>query len=213
MVQLAIQTFDQNGTVMDKTAIEYLVDGFRKAANELEELQVQLALGKAEARDRFEILKKKFNQAVHAAEQKVSDAREFAEDMRIKFDELRLQLALGKADTQDTFEVQRKKLTQKMHEIEQYIKEHPTLHKIYDYLGYEFERVKTELEILAVNFKLSIKKSDDSVQKRREEMAAIVKNLQDSLEKHLHSAEPSRRENFRNEIKLAYHHLKAAFVQ
>ncbi|MBK7130799.1 MAG: hypothetical protein IPH66_15765 [Crocinitomicaceae bacterium] len=196
---------------MDKTIIEYLVDGFRKAANELEELQVQLALGKAEAKDKFESLKKNFNGLVHSAELKVDEAKDFAQEMRVKFEELRVQLALGKAETLEAFEAQRKKINQKMQEIEQYIKEHPTLSKVYDYLVYEFERIKTELEILAINFKLALKKTDDSLQKRREEMAKIIQNLQSGLEKHLHTPEPTRHENFRNEIKQAYHHLKAAF--
>ncbi|MBK9593710.1 MAG: hypothetical protein IPO32_20205 [Crocinitomicaceae bacterium] len=197
---------------MEKSIIENVVSGFKKAATELEELQLQLALGKAEAKDKFESMKKRFNTFVHDAELKADDAKEWASDMRTKFDELRVQLALGKAETKDAFEIQRKKINAKMHEIENYIQSHPQLAKAYDYMQTEFERVKLELEILAVNFQLAATKSNDSIQKRREEMAAIIKGLQDGLEKHKNAEEPSRHENFRNEIKQAYHHLKAAFA-
>jgi hypothetical protein len=110
---------------MEKSIIENVVNGFKKAATELEELQLQLALGKSEAKDKFESLKKRFNGVVHDAELKADKAKEWAEDMRTKFDELRVQLALGKAETKDAFEVQRKKINAKIHEIENYILTHP----------------------------------------------------------------------------------------
>lgn len=197
---------------MEKSIIENLISGFKKAANELEELQVQLSLGKAEAKDKFESLKKRFNLTLHEAELKVKDAKEWAEELHTKFDELRVQLALGKAETKDAFEAQRKRIYAKIHEIELYIKSHPQLMKAYDYLQAEFERIKLELEIISVNFKLATLKTSDSFEKRRSEMAAIIKRLQDGLEKHKNAEEPSRHEHFRNEIQQAYHHLKAAFA-
>lgn len=196
---------------MEKSIIDHMVSGFKKAATELEELQLQLSLGKAEAKDKFETLKKRFNGVVHEAELKVDDVKEWGHDLHTKFDELRIQLALGKAETKDVYEAQRKKINLKIHEIETYIQAHPKLAKAYDYLLTEFERVKLELEILAVNFKLSTLKTTDSLQKRRDEMTAIIKGLKEGLEKHKQGEEPTRHENFRNEIKQAYHHLKAAF--
>ena len=83
--------------------------------------------------------------------------------------------------------------------------------KVYDFLHAEFERIKLELEILAIDFKLAVTKPSDSIQKRRQEMDTIIRNLKEGLEKHKEAAEPSRQEHFRNEITLAYHHLKAAF--
>lgn len=196
---------------MEATMIDKLVEGFRKIANELEELQLQLALGKAEAKDKFEYLKKRFNLFLHDAELKVNEAREFVEETKSKIDELRVQLALGKAETKDVFEAQRKKILAKIHDVETYIKSHPALAKVYDFVHAEFERIKLELEILAIDFKLAVTKSSDSIQKRRQEMEAIIKNLKEGLEKHKEAAEPSRQQHFRNEITLAYHHLKAAF--
>lgn len=197
---------------MENTIIDKVVSGFKQAATELEELQLQLALGKSEAKDKFESMKKRFNGLLHDAELKTDDVKEWADDMRTKFDELRVQLALGKAETKEAFETQRKKINSKIHDVENYIQAHPKLARTYDYLQTEFERIKLELEILAVNFQLATTKSNDSIQKRREEMAAIIKGLQDGLEKHKNGEEPTRQENFRNEIKQAYHHLKAAFA-
>jgi len=196
---------------MEGTIIDKLVEGFRKTANELEELQLQLALGKAEAKDKFEILKKRFNLFLHDAEMKVNEAREFAEETKTKIDELRVQLALGKAETKELFEAQRKKILAKINDVEIYVKSHPSLSKVYDYIHAEFERIKLELEILAIDFKLAVTKPSDSIDKRRQEMDKIIRNLKEGLERNKDAAEPSRQQHFRNEITLAYHHLKAAF--
>ena len=51
---------------------DQVVAGLRKAAIELEELQVQATLGKAEAKDKFEDVKKKFNLFVHESKATVA---------------------------------------------------------------------------------------------------------------------------------------------
>ena len=57
---------------MDETRfIDNVVETLRKAAVEMEELQVQAALGKAEAKDKFDEVKKKFNLVLHEAKAKI----------------------------------------------------------------------------------------------------------------------------------------------
>ena len=196
-----------------KSVTDKVVSGFRKAATELEKFQLQFALGKAEAKDKYEDLKKKFNQTVHSAKLKAIKAKEKADDLHGLFDDLLVQLALGKAETKDAFIRQQKKINAKIHDIELYIKSHPTLMKIYDKLLEEFEKLKIQLEILAVNFKLSRLTTKDSIDKRRKEMDAIIKGLQDSLKKYKKPVEKSKWENFENEMGQAYKHLKAAFAK
>lgn len=197
---------------MSSKIIESIVSGFRKAATDLEELELQFALGKAEAKDRFELLKKKFNSFIQEADDKLDDASEWMKELRTKLDELRLQLALGKAETKDAFDAQRKKINIKIQEVENYINSHPGLLKIYDFLIIEFERIKVELEILAANFKISSLKTEDSLKKRREEMDKIVSQLKDSLEKHGVGEEKENWSgHFKKEISEAYGHLKSAF--
>lgn len=191
--------------------IDKIIEGFKNAATNLEELQLQFALGKAEAKDKFEELKKKANQFIHETENKLDDAKEVYVDFKSKLEGLRVQLALGKAETIDAFNAQRKNINQKLKEIEDYINEHPQLAAVLDFIQNEIERIKLELEIIAVNFKIAHLKTKDSIEQRRREMDEILKNLRDGLNKHKEAAEPNKREHFRNEIKLAYHHLLQAF--
>ena len=51
--------------------VEKVVGALRKTATEIEEFRVQAALGKAEAQDKFEEVKKKFNLFVHDSEFKI----------------------------------------------------------------------------------------------------------------------------------------------
>ena len=51
--------------------IDNVVDALRKAATELEAFQVQVALGKAEAEDKYEEVKKNFNAFVPESKSKV----------------------------------------------------------------------------------------------------------------------------------------------
>ena len=137
---------------MEKSVIDHLIDNFKKATIELENLQLQIALGKADAKDKFEEVKKRFNLFVQDSKNKYNQVEDLAEELHTKFDELRVQLALGKAETKDIFEAQAKRIRTKIHEIELFIDAHPQLKKALIYVQHEFERIKLELEIIAINF-------------------------------------------------------------
>ena len=80
---------------------------------DLDELRVQLALGKADSRDAFEAQRKKFRHALHAAEEKIDSLEDKLEDriadeiegfvrladrLKAEFEAAELQFALLKAD-------------------------------------------------------------------------------------------------------------------
>jgi hypothetical protein len=102
-----------------KTITENIIDGLRNAATELEKLQVQAALGKAEARDRYEEARGKFttllNEATGAANEKYKDLKPVIESLKVQF-------ALGKAETKDVLEKQRRRFFQAVGEVEAYFK-------------------------------------------------------------------------------------------
>ena len=109
-----------NTHFMDK-----VVEALRKAAIEIEEFQVQAALGKAEAQDAYEGAKKHFNQFIHESKTKVREGKEQVNEINAKLDELRVQLALGKAETKEKFKEQKKLLLRSLHELEVKIKSNP----------------------------------------------------------------------------------------
>ena len=103
-----------------------------KLKADLEQLQLQLALGKAESKDAFEAQKEKLEQALHSASEKFQEIRGSADDtydevvhnledatssFQTRMDLMRLQMALGKAEAREAFEEKKAELRQKLAEV------------------------------------------------------------------------------------------------
>lgn len=97
-----------------------LVAAMRKAAVELEELQVQAALGKAEAIDKAEEVKAKFKDLVQDAKNKMYKGEAKFDVLKGKLEHLEVQLALGKAEAKEVIAEQKKKISNTIHEIEEF---------------------------------------------------------------------------------------------
>ncbi|MBK7669309.1 MAG: hypothetical protein IPJ32_19385 [Sphingobacteriaceae bacterium] len=97
-----------------------LVAAMKQAAAELEALQVQAALGKAEAKDKAEELKGKFNDLIQDAKVKVDKGEAKFEKLKGKLEHLEVQLALGKAEAKEVIAEQKKKISNTIHEIEEF---------------------------------------------------------------------------------------------
>lgn len=100
----------------------------------LEELQVQLALGKAETRDAYDEQKKKIEASMHntklalgnfkkeagnSFEEAEINFNENLESFRSKLDTFKVHYALGKADLKDDWEKGRKELQSNLNELKQ----------------------------------------------------------------------------------------------
>lgn len=97
-----------------------LVSAIKKAATELEEFQVQMSLGKAEAADKVNEVKSKFKSIIHEAKNKINSGDEKLKEVQGKLEHLELQLALGKAEAKDAFEEQKKKIKNTIYDIENF---------------------------------------------------------------------------------------------
>jgi len=96
-----------------------LISAMKKAAGELEDFQLQLALGKAEAGDKVDEVKTKFRTIINDAKQKVNSSDD---KLKGKLEHLELQLALGKAEAKEVLEEQKKKIAHTIHDIETFFK-------------------------------------------------------------------------------------------
>ena len=109
-----------------KTPTEKIIDGLRKAAIELEKFQVQAALGKAEAKDKYEAAKKEFQKYIHEARVRIDETKSSAEskykDLKPLLESLQVQFALGKAETKKTLDEKRKQFTKALSELETYFR-------------------------------------------------------------------------------------------
>ena len=66
--------------------VDKVIGALRKSATELEEFQVKAALGKAEAQDKYEEVKKKFNLFIHESEFKIKGIKDKIVELNTKFD-------------------------------------------------------------------------------------------------------------------------------
>lgn len=188
--------------------VDKVIGALRKTAVELEEFQVQATLGKAEAQDKYEEVKKKFNLFIHDSEFKIKGIKEKIEDVNTNFDELRVQLALGKAETKEIFKKQKKELLSKIHEIEVKIKTNDTLNRMYALALIEIEQFKIQLEILEQRYKEDKVKAKDTFEKGKKDFNRFVNRVKGKYGK---KKEATKLEHFQYEISEAFDHFKKAF--
>ena len=188
--------------------VDKVIGALRKSAIELEEFQVKAALGKAEAQDKYEEVKKKFNLFIHDSEFKIKGIKEKIEDVNSKFDELRVQLALGKAETKDVFKKQKKQLLLTIHEIEVKIRTNDTLNRMYALALIEIEQFKIQLEILEQKYDKDKSEAKDTFEKGKKEFNFFIDKFKGKYAK---KKEETKLEHFQNEISEAFDHFKKAF--
>ena len=188
--------------------VDKVIEALRKSATELEEFQVKAALGKAEAQDKYEEVKKKFNLFIHDSEFKIKGVKEKIEDLHTKFDELRVQLALGKAETKEIFKKQKKQLLSIIHDIEVKIKSNDTLNRMYALTLIEIEQFKIQLEILEQKFNKEKPEAKESFEKGKKDFNSFIDRFRGKYAK---KKEETKLEHFQNEISEAFDHFKKAF--
>lgn len=188
--------------------IDKVIGALRKAAVNLEELQVKTALGKAEAQEKYEEVKKEFNLFIHDSEFKIKGIKQHIEELKSKFDELRVQLVLGKAETKEIFKKQKKELLLTLHEIEVKIKSNETLNRMYALTLIEIEKFKIQLEILEQKYNRDKKETKSSFEKAKQEFNSFIEKLK---VKYGSKKEETKLEHFQNEISEAFVHFKKAF--
>lgn len=190
------------------TILNRIGDKLLQAQQELDELTVQLALGKAEARDKFEEVKLEFRTKVAEFKNQVRERRETIKpEVLQKLDELELKLALGRAESKDLFEDQKQKIKLALatleHEWNQGLHTFDT-----EFFIHEAEKFKLKLDILRLRFELKAFQVKDSYRSTtinvKRELQKIATRIQQKL------AVGSRYTDFKDELSLAYQHLKKA---
>jgi hypothetical protein len=201
---------------LEKTSLtDKIINGLKKAIEELEQFRVQAALGKAEAKDVYEEAKKKFNTYVHEAKLRLDGVKEIAKEKSIQLktalEELQVQLALGKAETKELFEEQSKKITHALSSLEALIRSNKTSSEYYSKLMMETEKFKIKLDILRMQYKLNKLSKLEGLDEIKKDLSKKLSDIKNRLAKKEQEAE-GKWEHFREEISYAYSHLKKAFV-
>lgn len=202
-------------TTQETSFSEKIISGLKKAAVELEEFRLQVALGKAEARDVYEEAKKIFNAYVHEAKVRLEnikgEAKEKSTQLKILLETLQVQLTLGKAESREIFEAQTKKISQVLNELEALIKKNKTIDLHYAELQMEIEKFRIKLEILKLQYELKKIDAHEEFEARKKDFLKNLSGIKANLLKKEKNLE-DKWEHFRDEVSDVYSRLKKTFA-
>ena len=176
-----------------------VADKLLLAHEEIDELAVQLALGKAEALDKFEEIKKDFRQRVGELKQ-LSGSGKPATITNIG--KLEIQLELRRAGGRVAFEAQKEKIIDALKRLESKFANSESFH-------HEVEKFKLKLVILQLS--LALKKFEikdefrDSMSGARKKIETIAGRARERLLKG-----KARYSDISDEVQLAYQHMRKA---
>jgi hypothetical protein len=194
----------------DSTTSEKLADWLRKAAVEIEEFQVQFALGKAEAQDTFEDVKKDFREFIHEAKVVLAKGQEKSKDIQTMIEDLQVQLNLGKAETREAFAEQKVKIAKALFDLEAYIVSTKTGSEILEKTKAEMEKFRIKLEILKLRYELGKKDAQVEFESRKKDFLEKVEEIKKRLSSEEKTTE-DKWSHFKQEMGSAFDHLKKAF--
>lgn len=191
--------------------LQKVTDKLLAAQQEIDELALQLALGKADARDKFEDIKREFRSKVSELKNILANPAEnyLSPEVKAKIEELELQLALGKADSKDLFEGQKKKIMNALTNLEEDIQKNWRRIKAPDFFVHEVEQFKLKMEILRLRFRLKKFDVRDDYRNRMQTVRREIKKMTTKAKDRV-NARQEKYDDFKYEISLAYKHIKNA---
>jgi len=191
-----------------------IADQLLKDQQELDLLAVQISLGKAEVKDRFEEAKKQMKKSIREFKEVLSfdknSNKDWANSIRIKLNELEGQLAKGKVESKKVFDEQKQIILKEIEELRNEIKMNPDAVKLAHYFTAATEKIKLQMDLFEKN--MGAKKTGlteefkDEMNHAREKINTLLAKAnkkKDDMDLKL--------ENFNDEIHLSYEHLKKAF--
>ena len=195
----------------EKPVLEKIADRLVAVQQELDELVVQFALGKAEGKEKFEEIKKEFRQRVSEFKKLLDSPSSslLTPEARQKIEELETQLALGKAETKELFEEQKKKILKTLAHVEAEVKAWINAGKLPDDFSHEVEKFKLKLEIIRLRFSLKKFEVKDAFKERMQDARIKIEKMTSGIKSKLKDGS-SKYNDFRDEMSIAYKHLKKA---
>lgn len=179
----------------------------------LEELEVQMALGKSEAKEAFERERKNFMQFITDQKEQFKKSGKEAEsrrkDLFRKFEALEMELDKEPATSQKKFDMMRKDTLHAIYELELAIKE------AYGEVGLKMQAkldaFKARLD--AYRIKLALGEYEDlaEMESKKEDLRVAVDAILDKLRKEESASE--KIDHFADEINASVEHLKKAFSE
>lgn len=184
-----------------------------KDQQEIDELVLQLSLGKAEAGEKFEEVKKQMRESLTefkgSLQKGVKENKQWINAITAKLEALEIELGHSKAVTKEMLMAQKRDILRGIEEVKNEIKKNPEAVKYATYYTAAVETMKLKMDILEK--KMGTKKTEltrefvEEMKNARKQIDVIIKKAalkKDEVELKL--------ENFTTEIQSAYDHFKKA---
>jgi hypothetical protein len=170
----------------------------------IDELIVQLSLGKSEAADHVEATKKSLNEKLGKARASLIPGGS-SEAFVAKLDHLRVQLALGKMESRDAYEVQREKIHHALDDARNGF--HHLEDRVREDLDDSAETLELKFNALALDLGIAAIVAEDELKTKKEELTARASRLAGKL-KASASAVGQEAETAAHEARLAYEDIR-----
>lgn len=192
----------------DVKLLKKIADNLLTAQQEIDELLLQLSLGKAEARDKFEEVKHDLRRSIQEFKTLTKEEVKNALPVKAekKLDQLESTLNSGKVDTKTMFSSQQQKIKQAIEEVERELKDWSKKSPTVNYLDHEIEKFKLKMEILWLKF--GLKKFDlkddvkESLLEARKKAKITAQHIQEQL-----GEGAEKVEQVKDKLKEAYTHI------
>lgn len=201
-----IENMNTKEKTIGKPIQHNLTDRLNAVHRELDEFTLQLALGKVEAKEKFEELKKQLK--IHLGNLRmaitIQKVEKLSKEFLSKLDEVEKELNAGKVTDKEMF------MTQKRHIIKALISFEDDLKKIFlkntnvQHLMQEIENFKLRIEILRLKLVLKRFTIKDSFKSNKEKVRKSVHKIIDKARENIASGE-KRMMRARNGINKTYH--------
>ena len=171
---------------------------------QIDDLIVQLSLGKSEASDHVEATKKSLHEKLGKVRAAIIPGGS-SEAFTAKLDHLRVQLALGRMESRDTYASQREKIHHALDDAR------TGFHHLEDRVREDLEESSATLELklnaLALNLGIAALVAEDELKTRKEELTAQASRLAGKL-KASASAVGHEAETAAHEARIAFEDIK-----
>lgn len=176
-----------------------------------EELELQLTLGKAEAKDAFEREKKNFNTFVQEQKLRFNKENQASEEswevLRVKFEQLENMLAQDTQETKDAYDLQKNETLRSIYELESFIRD--TYGDLSAGLKSQLDQFKARLDAYRIHLALSEFENQSDGDKRRDELKGSIEEILDKMRSESDMA--NKLDDFAEEMGSAFDHVKKAF--
>ncbi|TAK46564.1 MAG: hypothetical protein EPO28_02200 [Saprospiraceae bacterium] len=179
----------------------------------LEDIEVQLSLGKAEARDAFERERKNFRTYIRQQKEEMKDSANNNEKnsalLNEQFNVLEKYLQKDTPESKRAFDAQKKQTLKAIYELE------ATLKESYGGIGLlmldRLGRFKSKLDSYRIQLALGEFEDAESLKVRKEELLNAVREVKQKFDKQNEAGE--KIDQFAEEVVQSFEHMKKAFSE